>query len=510
MVQILLKRGADSTIRNHNGQQPLDVCRDRGISQLLQSTMRQREEKDEEDVLGRKREEKDSDEDVFLSKSEASGPSSPAPMPTLDSDPSGHVLSSFTTPVMKKPHATEPDFHSHSDHTPHRPPQQRKHSQGSLYSDISSENDHEHTPTVTDTGDNNAPSSAVAVHTETSAEVKDQATEGKTQFPLTESLESSAANEKAALYSLPSARRSLVQSIKHAEGKDVADTKGIPEVSDDPQTKGDLFSSKDDAAVQSSTNQDDEELTVFSHGNEPSLQLYEQISEESLVVASPILSQSPSRPQVTSQSSQDESQSTPPSSPMSPLSLTVSFSLDSLPQRGIPPRTHILRDMSKPFCKSNIALRRLKDRERRSASVGMTPSLLDDDTRDGSSLSHVTGVSRRLRRQGSVSLDSSTIASVKQDSLAYDDDDDSRSTVVSLPLLFSSRHQQSPSPSHHGSSPSLAAGDDLRFTPTSSMGHFHKLKEAQVKNIHLSSSSTSTKKPSPISSTTNKGDDYCT
>ena len=476
MVELLLKHEADSTVHNDNGQQPLDVCRDKKVSRLLRSAMGEQVEGDED------REEKDSDEDVFLSKSETSGPSSPISMPSLDSQTSEHVSNTSTTPVIKKPELQSVP----AIHTPRRPTSpQRKSSHGSFYSDISSETDHEHSHQGIAPPSGNLETTPTARTTLTASDeqkcqvsnkAKAQASsnemaEDTGRISSTEKKEEkhhSPVEKPAAALFPPGVRRSLVHSMKEEEKEDTSESM---DVSREPHTTmTDASPPKEDTAAK-----------ALTHGDTEDQPLTEQDSQEQR--ASSITSTSPTSPTLTSSCHTL-------SPPSSPLSLTVSVSLNLLPQRRVASEPSIHKDMShssKLLRSSDIALRRIKDRERRSASVGMTPSLLDEDTRDGSYQSLSSRVSRqRMRRQGSVSLDSSAAMS-RQDSFAFEDDDSS-STVVSLPLLFSSRLQQSPSPSHHGSSPCLVTRDDPKTTPLSLLGHGQQ-KDELIKTTPSTSSS---------------------
>ena len=444
-MELLLKHGADSTLHNDNGQQPLDVCRDKKVSRLLRSAMGERMEGDED-----KEEEKDDDEDVFLTKSETSaGPSSPLlSMPSLDSQTSSeHVQSTFTTPVMKK---QEPQSVPTAQ-TPHRPASpQRKSSHGSFYSDISSETDHEHSHQgIAPSSSNIETTPTVSTSCPLSDKQKDEVSnEAKAQVALSEDTGHNSSREKkeqkrhspvekpsGALFP-PGVRRSLVHSMREEEKENTSESMDVSEEALQSAVM-DASPSNEDAATLKVT--DDQPLT-----EENTLEQQAAVSSTSPTTTSPPLT----LPLLTNPSQT----SSPPSSP---FSLTVSVSLDLLPQRRVASEPSIHKDTScssKPLLRSrDVALRRIKDRERRSASVGMTPSLLDEDTRDARYQS--LHVSRRRRRQGSVSLDSSAVVS-SQDNFAFVDDDSS-STVVSLPILFSSRLQQSPSPSHHGSSPCL-------------------------------------------------------
>lgn len=488
MVELLLKHGADSTLHNDNGQQPLDVCRDKKVSRLLRLAMGEQVEGDEDKV------EKDSDEDVFLSKSETSGPSSPISMPSLDSQTSSeHVSGTFTTPVMKKPELQSVSI----THTPHRPASpQRKSSHGSFYSDISSETDHDQVTAPPSSNIETTPTAS------TSRSLSDQQVSDETKVQTEDTCHISSSEKKeekkyhspikklsGALFP-PGVRRSLVHSMKEEEKEDTSESMDISEEIPLQATVINASPSKEDATATLKLVTEDQPLT-------------EEIVSEQQAVSSSTPTSITSPELILSQPSNQLCTFSPPSSP---LSLTVSVSLDLLPQRRVASEPSIHKDTalsSKLLLRSSdIALRRIKDRERRSASVGMTPSLLDEDARDISYPS--LHVSRRRRRQGSVGLDSSAVVS-SQDSFAFEDDDSS-STVVSLPILFSSRLQQSPSPSHHGSSPCLVTRDDPKTTPLSTHAH-HKDETTPATSSSASflTQTITSSKTSPILPSSTKG-----
>ena len=519
--------------------------------------MGEEEEEEEEGVeLQEVKEEKDSDEDVFLSKSEASGPSSPSVMPTLDDENSQEQsASTFTTPTLRKALALhiekQQGFSSPSSLLPFsatvsRPPigqdtpPQRKGSHGSFYSDISSENDHDSLVSgVTGNGTTSSPpipvGGSAAPLTKTRAPRARVALFGdREEARDSESIE----KLKVELPLSPTGQQSVMEQVtpeKEEEEEDKAREKDPSE-----QTEVKKIHRLTDELSQAGT-----KTAARLHLKEGDKEDYESLPPdlESFIPSAAIgevVSPTSKQQQAISPGLQTTTQSTSLQDDMSSLeiglSLTVSFPLSLLPQeRAFKEVSSFGKDIP-PVCKlvrgSEIVLRRVRERrsasvgmERRGASAGIGPVIIDEDTRDfeyGSVPSRIFDISRRLKRQSSMSLDSCIPAVRNTEEVDEDDDEDSRSTVVSLPLVFSSHHHSSPSPRRQCSF-AQGTGEEVRTPPATTTSQSQsRSKDSLVKSTPSSSfattsslvtsltqttlSSSGSRRTSPTISTISKGD----